>query len=106
MGSSLFPQQGIQRIQVAQPMLMPQMTSTPTQTGNTAKESQEQILQLWRMVKTSNNPQEMMNNLMMQNPELKKVVDTMNALGDPKKAFYALAEKQGVDPNTILSMLT
>ena len=41
----------------------------------------------------------------MQNPELKQIIDTINAIGDPKKAFYALAEKLGKDPNEVLSML-
>lgn len=61
---------------------------------------------MWQMVRSSSNPQATMNQLMAQNPELKKVMDTMSALGDPKKAFYSLAEKQGTDPNSVLRLLT
>lgn len=43
--------------------------------------------------------------VMNSNPEFKKVIDSINSLGDPKKAFYALAEKQGIDPNSILGLL-
>ena len=46
-----------------------------------------------------------MNQVMNSNPEFKKLMDTINALGDPKTAFYNLAEKKGVDPNSILGLL-
>jgi len=57
------------------------------------------------MVKSSNNPEQAFKQLVQNNPEFSNVVNTINTLGDPQKAFYALAEKQGIDPNTILSML-
>ena len=47
----------------------------------------------------------MMQSLMMQNPQLKQLVETVNSLGDPQKAFYAAAKQKGVDPNSILSLL-
>lgn len=60
---------------------------------------------MWGLLKNSNNPQQMMQSLMMQNPQLKQLVETVNSLGDPQKAFYAAAQKKGVDPNSILSLL-
>ena len=47
----------------------------------------------------------MFEQAMMQNPQLKQLVNTVNSLGDPKAAFYAMAQKQGVDPDSILSLL-
>ena len=47
----------------------------------------------------------MMQQMVNSNPQFKQLMDTINSIGDPKKAFYALAQKQGVDPNTILSLL-
>lgn len=57
------------------------------------------------MLKNSSNPQQVFEQLLNSNPELKKTVDTINSLGDPKKLFYTLAQQQGADPNTILSLL-
>ena len=58
------------------------------------------------MVNAAQNPQAMMNQLLTSNPNLKQVMDVINQHGgDPKQAFYALAEQKGVDPNEILNML-
>ena len=47
----------------------------------------------------------MFTQLMSSNPEFANIVNTIKSLGDPKLAFYKLAEQKGVDPNTIISML-
>jgi hypothetical protein len=57
------------------------------------------------MVKSSNNPEQAFKQIVQSNPEFSNVVNTINTLGDPQKTFYALAKKQGVDPNTIINML-
>ena len=64
------------------------------------------IKQMMGMVNSSGNPQMMLNQMLTGNPQFKQVMDLINQSGgDPKKAFYALAEQRGVDPNDILSML-
>lgn len=64
------------------------------------------IKQMMNMVRGAQNPQAMMNQILTSNPQMKQVMDLINQSGgDPKKAFYALAEQRGVDPNDILSML-
>lgn len=60
---------------------------------------------MWNMVKNSNNPQQVFNQLVSQNPKLAEIVTTINTIGDPKTAFYKLAEQRGADPNTILNLL-
>lgn len=47
----------------------------------------------------------MFNQLLHSNPQLKNTVDMINSMGDPQKLFYAMAQKQGKDPNTILGLL-
>lgn len=64
------------------------------------------VKQMMGMVTGSQNPSAMLNQLVMSNPNLKQVMDIVNSSGgDPKKAFYALAEQKGVDPQEILDML-
>ena len=60
---------------------------------------------MWNIMKNSNNPEQIFNEALNKNPEFKKLMSTINALGDPKTAFYELAKKQGKDPNSILSLL-
>ena len=49
------------------------------------------------------NPNTMVQTLLSQNPQVKQLIE--QAGGDPKKAFYTLAQQMGVDPEQILSQL-
>ena len=67
---------------------------------------QPQIQQLISMVKASGNPQQMLNQLMQTNPQMQQVMQLIQKHGgDPTKAFYALAEEKGIDPQQILDLL-
>ena len=58
------------------------------------------------MLQSSGNPQAMISQLMQSNPQMGQVFELIKDAGnDPKRAFYALAEKTGVDPNMILDQL-
>ena len=57
------------------------------------------------MVKNSNDQQKTINQLMSSNPEFANVMNTINALGDPKTTFYKRAEQMGKDPNAIINLL-
>ena len=64
------------------------------------------VKQMVNMIKSARNPQAMLNQLMQSNPNYRQVTDIINQNGgDPKKAFYALAQQRGIDPNEILDML-
>ena len=103
MPSSLFPQQIVPKLNpMTQPT--PQLLNT-MQTANQGMNHREQVLQLWNLVKTSSNPQQAFEQLLNTNPDFKRAVDTINAMGDPQKLFYTLAQQQGTDPNTVLSLL-
>ena len=65
----------------------------------------DNILQMWRTLKNSNNPQQLFEQMLSSNPELKQTVDTIKSMGDPEKLFYTLAQRQGADANAILNML-
>ena len=103
MPSSLFPQQIVPKLNpMTQPT--PQLLNT-MQKANTGTNNRDQVLQLWKLVKSSNNPQQMFDQLLSTNPSFKQAVDTINAMGDPQKLFYTIAQQQGTDPNTVLSLL-
>lgn len=52
--------------------------------------------------KRSKNPQAFVYNVIMNNPDIKKIIDEY---GDPKTAFFRTAEQRGIDPNTIINLL-
>ena len=57
-------------------------------------------------VKSAGNPQMMLNQMMGQNPQMKQAMDYVNANGgDPQKAFYKLAQEQGVNPDDFIKQL-
>lgn len=65
-----------------------------------------QIKNMLNMVRNAGNPQAVLNQMIQNNPQMKSVMDLVKqAGGDPKKAFYDLAQQRGVDPNQILDML-
>ena len=58
------------------------------------------------MVRSAGNPQAMLNQLAMNNPQLRQVMEIVQKHGgDPMAAFRAEAEARGVDPEEILGML-
>ena len=47
-----------------------------------------------------------MSQLMGNNPQMKQVMDIIQQSGgDPKAAFYKLAEQKGINPQDVLDML-
>lgn len=54
----------------------------------------------------SGNPQMLLQNMMSNNPQMKQVMDYVNANGgNAKEAFYKLAKERGVNPDDIINML-
>lgn len=61
---------------------------------------------LFEKVKNAGNPQMMLQQMMGQNPQIKNVMDYVNQNGgDPKAAFYKMAQEKGVNPDDILNQL-
>ena len=65
-----------------------------------------QIKQMMNTVKMAANPQDMMNQMMMNNPQMKQAMEIVDKYGgDSMKAFLGEAKRMGVDPQEILDML-
>lgn len=58
------------------------------------------------MIRSAKNPQLALQNMLRNNPQMKQVQGLIDQYGgDPKAAFYKMAEEKGVDPEQILTML-
>lgn len=56
--------------------------------------------------KNSKNPQEMVTNMLLQNPEAQEYLKQSSQNGGTyKDAFFAAAKAKGIDPNQIINML-
>ena len=65
-----------------------------------------QIKQMMNMVRSAGNPQAMLQSIAQNNPQMKQVMNIVNQSGgDPKAAFYKMAEEKGINPDQVLSML-
>ena len=62
-----------------------------------------QIKQMVQMFKSMGNPQAMISQMAQNNPQVAQLIN--QAGGDPRKAFYDLAQRKGINPDEILSML-
>lgn len=73
-------------------------TNQPTQNNG--------IQKIIQMAKSGNNPQQLLNSLAGQNPQLNQVMQLINSgKMTPKQIFMNMANQQGVNPNDIISML-
>ena len=65
-----------------------------------------QIKNMMNMIRSARNPQAMLQAMMQNNPQMRQVMDLISQSGgDPKAAFYKLAQEKGIDPQQILDML-
>ena len=64
------------------------------------------IQQLVQMIKNTNNPQQLLNNMAKQNPQIAQIMQTLNTSNiTPKQMFMNLANQKGINPNEIIAML-
>ena len=64
------------------------------------------IKQMMGMMQGVQDPSSMLAGMARNNPQMQQVMNWVRDNGgDAKKAFYALAEQKGVDPQEILDML-
>ena len=64
------------------------------------------IKNLFQIAKAAQNPQMAIQQVVLQNPQMKQVLDYVNQNGgNPQQAFYTLAKEKGVDPESIINML-
>lgn len=70
---------------------------------STTQSSQNRpIKELYNEFQQASNPNYIIQEMLNQNPEVRTLLQQNN--GDPKQAFYALAQQRGVNPNDILGM--
>lgn len=87
-------------------MALPQIIQQLNGQTSPATANLGQIKNLMNAVKTAQNPEAMLNMLANKNPQLKKAIGLINQNGgNAKETFYKLANKLGVNPDDILSML-
>ena len=65
-----------------------------------------QMTQMANMMKSANNPQQLLMTMAQNNPKTKQVLDFINKSNQsPKDLFYSMAKQKGVDPNQIINLL-
>ena len=66
---------------------------------------QNNIQQLINIMKSSSNPQAMIQKMISTNPKMQSIINMMQQSGQtPKQFFYQYAQQIGVDPNQVLNM--
>ena len=74
-------------------------------TGNNPQKLNE-ILGLFNAAKNSSDPMGMFKSMSKSNPLVQKAFNCVDKYGgDMKKAFFALSEEYGVDPQNIIGMI-
>ena len=66
----------------------------------------QRIKQMYKMLQNAKNPQGIMQQIIAQNPMMNQLQQIVNQYGgNPKDAFYKMAQEKGIDPNAILNAL-
>ena len=69
-------------------------------------DQKNRLKNMMNMVSGAQDPGAMILRMMNNNPQMKQVMDVISAAGgDPRRAFYQLAQQKGVDPQEILDMM-
>lgn len=64
------------------------------------------VKQMMNVVRNAGNPNAMIQSIMQNNPQMQQAMNLVQQYGnDPQKAFYALCEQKGINPNQILDAL-
>ena len=67
----------------------------------------DKFKQMMNMVKNANNPQAMFQQMLSNNQQYNQVMQIIQENGgDAQKAFYAMADKMGVNGDEIINALT
>ena len=81
----------------------PILAAIPHQTVSATQSSAERpIKELYNKFINSANPNYIIQQMLTQNPEVNILLQQAN--GDPRQAFYNLAQQRGINPNDILGM--
>lgn len=66
----------------------------------------QSIKRMADMLKGKQNPQQMLQMVAQQNPQISQVLNIVNGSGmSPKQMFMNLAQQKGIDPNSIINIL-
>lgn len=65
-----------------------------------------QVKQMMGALKSSRNPQQLLINMMGNNPQFKQMLQMIRQSGmSPKDLFYQMAQQKGVDPEQLINQL-
>ena len=78
----------------------------PNQMQNSQPLFNENTKQLIQQIKNCGNPQQMVENIVQQNPQLGIINLLGQCGGNAKKAFYMYAKQKGINPDDIINMLS
>lgn len=71
----------------------------------TTNNNQAEINKIINAYKSTNNPQQLLMNMAMKNPNIQKIINMINESGQtPKDLFFQMARQKGIDPNIIINM--
>ena len=60
-----------------------------------------QARHMYKMVQASSNPQQMLQQMALNNPQVQAAYQTMSSAKDPKEMFYATARAKGLTDEQI-----
>lgn len=80
-------------------------TQNPVMPNNIPNQIQS-VKQMANMLKGKSNPQQMLQIVAQQNPQISQIMNMLNGSNmSPKQMFMNMAKQQGIDPTSIINIL-
>ena len=77
----------------------------PQQTQQVNPQALASVKRMMKTLQGVNNPEQAIQNLTQQNPQISGIMQMANGAGSLKNLFYQTAKQKGIDPNAIISQL-
>ena len=75
-------------------------------TGSVSSSNLNGIKQLAGLLQNSSNPQQLIFNLIQNNPQIRNIYSLLqNSNKNPKELFYLMAQQKGIDPDQVINLL-
>ena len=65
----------------------------------------QQVRQIYGMLKNSNNPQALMNQMLQQNPQLAPTINLIKANGNYEQVFRSMCKERGINADDFIKQM-
>ena len=87
-------------------MANPFYTAATQKTTQNSSNNNLNLNDIYNLLKKSNNPKQVFDNIAMKNPKMAPIVNLLNKGYSPEQVFYTICQQRGLNPQEVLKNIT